>query len=121
MLVTVEPASTEKSAAVPRPTGASAALAPVPLKINTATAVPLAATAASADKAARRRWLNSLVVTTCPFAKASHQTPGVRRLEAAPNPRGLLNRTFAHLIRKGCKNREMGEAGGTKGCPIGQQ
>ncbi len=55
VLVTVEPASTEKLLAVPRPTGAGAALAPLGLKTSRVAATVTAASAASAAGIARRR------------------------------------------------------------------
>ncbi|MEH1122915.1 hypothetical protein V6V89_00410 [Micromonospora sp. CPCC 206061] len=49
MLVTVEPANTEKFAAVPRPTGAGAARAPAGLKTSNAAATAAAARPASTE------------------------------------------------------------------------
>jgi hypothetical protein len=54
VLVTVEPASTEKLAAVPSPTGGGAARAPAGLKTSNAAATAAAARPASIEGTTRR-------------------------------------------------------------------
>lgn len=54
VFVTVEPANTEKLPAVPKPTGASAACAPVMLTMSSVTAAPNAPRPASRSFVSRR-------------------------------------------------------------------
>lgn len=73
MLVTVDPANTEKALAVPRPTGDSAARASVELNISTAAAVAATdASAASPGRTARRRLGMDVTVIGRPFREYQH-------------------------------------------------